>query len=154
MTRKEFLGAYNLGYRDGKIEDYCPNDYDDIFDIEQEPKTERIEYGTDGNAYKLTISNGKELEQEPCEDCISRQAVIDEMSKRHSVGDMITLGFIQKLPSVNPKSDVLDKIRADVEQYQADCNLSCSDANCRTCDNITFGSIYRIIDKYKGNMIQ
>ena len=38
MTRKEFLGAYNLGYRDGKIEDYCPNDYDDIFDIEQEPK--------------------------------------------------------------------------------------------------------------------
>lgn len=46
MTRKEFLGAYNLGYRDGKIEDYCPNDYDDIFDIDQEPKwipcTERL----------------------------------------------------------------------------------------------------------------
>ena len=49
----------------------------------------------------------------------------------------------------DPLTDVLDKIRADVEQYQADCNLSCSDANCRTCDNITFGSIYRIIDKYR-----
>lgn len=42
MTRKEFIGAYNLGYRDGKIEDYCPNDYDDIFDIEQEPTAAEI----------------------------------------------------------------------------------------------------------------
>ena len=46
---------------------------------------------------------------------------------------------------------VLDKIQADVEQYQADCDLSCSDdSNCRTCNNITFGSIYRIINKYRG----
>lgn len=30
----------------------------------QNPKTDRIEYGTDGNAYRLTISNGKEFEQE------------------------------------------------------------------------------------------
>lgn len=47
-------------------------------------------------------------------------------------------------------AEVLDKIRAEVEQYQADCDLSCSDdANCRTCDRITFDSIYRIIDKYR-----
>lgn len=49
-----------------------------------------------------------------------------------------------------PYTEVLDKIKADVEQYQADCDLSCSDdANCRTCDRITFDSIYRIIDKYR-----
>lgn len=29
--------------------------------LEQDP-TDRIEYGTDGNLYKLTISNGKEFE--------------------------------------------------------------------------------------------
>ena len=33
--------------------------------LEQEPITDRIEYGTDGNSYRLTISNGKEFEQEP-----------------------------------------------------------------------------------------
>ena len=27
--------------------------------------TDRVEYGADGNAYRLTISNGKALEQEP-----------------------------------------------------------------------------------------
>lgn len=32
--------------------------------LEQESKTDRIEYGTDGNAYRLSISNGKEYEQE------------------------------------------------------------------------------------------
>ena len=54
-----------------------------------------------------------------------------------------------------PLTDVLDKIKADIEQYQADCDLSCSDnANCRTCNNITFGSIYRIIDKYKADMLK
>lgn len=38
MTRTEFIGAYNIGHRDGKVDVYRPNDYDDIFDIE--PKTE------------------------------------------------------------------------------------------------------------------
>ena len=49
-----------------------------------------------------------------------------------------------------PYTEVLDSIKADIEQYQADCDLSCSDdVNCRTCDRITFDSIYRIIDKYR-----
>lgn len=57
----------------------------------------------------------------------------------------------KKMKPLNDEiNNVLDKIRADVEQYQADCDLSCSDdANCRTCDRITFDSIYRIIDKYR-----
>ena len=41
--------------------------------LEQEPITDRIEYGTDGNAYRLTISNGKELEQEPILDKIKTE---------------------------------------------------------------------------------
>lgn len=46
--------------------------------LSQEP-TDRIEYGTDGNAYKLWISNGKEFTQEPCDDSISRQAVLEQI---------------------------------------------------------------------------
>lgn len=42
----------------------------------------------------------KALEQEPCDDAISRQAVLDEMYKRQEDGDAITVGFIKKLPSV------------------------------------------------------
>lgn len=45
----------------------------------------------------------KALEQEPCEDAISRQAIIDEMEKRHAEGDCITKGFVKNLPPVNPQ---------------------------------------------------
>ena len=36
-------------------------------------------------------------------DAISRQAVIDEMEKRHTEGDCITKGFIKNMPSVTPQ---------------------------------------------------
>ena len=49
-----------------------------------------------------------------------------------------------------PYTELLDKIWAEIKQYQADCDLTCSDdSNCRTCNNITFGTIYQIIEKYK-----
>lgn len=37
---------------------------------EYEPIADRIEYGTDGNAYRLTVSNGKEFKKEPILDKI------------------------------------------------------------------------------------
>ena len=49
-----------------------------------------------------------------------------------------------------PLNSVLDEIRAEIEEYESDCNYHLSEEdNCRTCNKITFGSIYRIIDKYK-----
>ena len=52
-----------------------------------------------------------------------------------------------------PTVDVLDKIRAEIEQYQADCNLANSDEiDCKFCDSITFDTIYRIIDKYRNEV--
>ena len=48
----------------------------------------------------------KTLEREPCEDAISRQAVLDEMYKRKADGDTITAGFIKNLPSVNPQPKI------------------------------------------------
>ena len=42
-------------------------------------------------------------------DLISRQAVLDEMDKRHAEGDCITKGFIKALPSVENKGDVISR---------------------------------------------
>ena len=39
--------------------------------------------------------------------------------------------------------DVLDQIRAEIEQYQADCKF---------CDSITFDTIYRIIDRCRNEV--
>ena len=36
MTKSEFIMAYNIGHRDGKTGDYCPNDYEDM--INTKPK--------------------------------------------------------------------------------------------------------------------
>ena len=53
-------------------------------------------------------------------DYISRQAVLDEMDKRHAEGDYITKGFIKALPSVEnkgewiPVSERLPKIHQDI----------------------------------------
>lgn len=44
----------------------------------------------------------KALSAEPCRDYISRQAVLNEMERRHQEGDTITKGFIKSLPPVNP----------------------------------------------------
>ena len=44
---------------------------------------------------------------------------------------------------------ILDKIRAEIEMYEADCRLQGGPDECEKCNSNVFGSIYRIIDKYK-----
>lgn len=124
-----------------------------------------------------------EAEQKPCDDCVSREAVIEILKDVFDEYEVFLIGVsgqlpikcvkaIYSLPSVQPNrekhdeeiiketvesvwgkppyTELLDKIKAEIERYQADCNLSCSDdANCRICDKITFDTIYRIIDKYR-----
>ena len=50
MTKGDFLAAYNIGHRDGKEDVYCPNDYDEFFNIKQQPSENeqiiRISKGT------------------------------------------------------------------------------------------------------------
>ena len=66
----------------------------------QEPITDRIEYGTDGNAYKMWMSNN--IEQEPCSDAVSRQMVKEQMIKYgFHAPDMTVTEFVEDLPSVN-----------------------------------------------------
>ena len=48
-----------------------------------------------------------------------------------------------------PKTNVLDKISTEIEQYEADCMFADTSKECKECDRVMFGTIYRIIDKYK-----
>ena len=52
----------------------------------------------------------------------------------------------------NEVGDVLDKIRAEIESYEADCILADDSKECKECDKIVFGSIYRIIDRYRNEV--
>ena len=44
---------------------------------------------------------------------------------------------------------ILDKIRAEIAMYEADCRLQGGTDECEKCNSNVFGSIYRIIDKYR-----
>ena len=58
--------------------------------------------------------------------------------------------LVEWLSALQEYKDVLEKIRAEIEQYQANCNLTNSDEIDRKfCDSITFDTIYRIIDCYR-----
>lgn len=76
------------------------------------------------------------LEQKPCEDCISRKAVLDKINEicfsreQASVDFRVAQGsngqrdliinFIENLPSVQskPKTEVLNKIRAEIDRQE------------------------------------
>ena len=44
---------------------------------------------------------------------------------------------------------LLNQIKAEIAMYEADCRLVCDEEPCKQCTDNVFGSIYRIIDKYK-----
>lgn len=90
-------------------------------------------------AFDLAI---KALEQEPCEDAISRQAVIDTLTKTSGIrGD--ALKALYDLPSVTPQpnTDVLDKIRAEIEGLTYYW--------CEVNPKSVIDDALQIIDKYK-----
>ena len=102
----------------------------------------------------------KALEQQPCEDCISRKALLEEIENGIKAGNYEE-GY-EEYPHINdmddiiecikyadsvqpkPKTDVLDKIRAEIE--------SLSNANpsyWHSGDMVEREEVFDIIDKYK-----
>jgi len=61
----------------------------------------------------------------------------------------VTEQCIKAMKATNRMANVLDKIRAEIEMYEADCKLQGGTDECEECNSNVFGSIYRIIDKYK-----
>jgi hypothetical protein len=91
----------------------------------------------------------KALKQESCEDCISRQAVLDCLKatklKQSKKFDLIIeiRNEVMMLPPVilKPKSDVLDKIRDEIEQLPtSECRETCR--------------IYIEVDDFKENVLE
>ena len=68
----------------------------------------------------------KALEQEPCEDAVSRQAIIDEMEKRHAEGDCITKGFVKNMPSVNPQEPKMGHWIEEFNDLEGEVRFTCS----------------------------
>lgn len=56
--------------------------------------------------YEFVETAVKMMEQEPCEDCISRQAVLDVIEKEEFKGDAIS--EIEKLSSVTPQEPKIE----------------------------------------------
>ena len=76
----------------------------------------------------------KALEQQPCEDVIHRDRTVQD--------------FVDKCRECG-REKVFDKIKAEIEMHEADCKLQGGTDECEECNSNVFGSIYRIIDKYK-----
>ena len=97
----------------------------------------------------------KALESEPCTLDDAREDFVfdvykildflpsnDEANQIIDVFDRVTSGLEQE--------PVLDKIRAEIVKYKADCRLSVDEyLSCKQCTDNVFGSIYSILDKYK-----
>lgn len=106
-------------------------------------------YGTD---IDMAI---KALEKEPCEDAISRQAVINltkgcnnalvepRIFDSHNSGTIFK-HYITELPPVNPqsKTDVLDKVRAEIDKIYE------REGHSFDCLN-ALDDLKEFIDKYK-----
>ena len=89
----------------------------------------------------------KALEQQPISET-------DIILTREEYGELVSSefdngyakGFREALEQEEP---ILDKIRAEIAMYEADCRLQGGTDECEKCNSNVFGSIYRIIDKYK-----
>ena len=75
-----------------------------------------------------------------------------------SVAELMTEGKIYDIDYQEPCDDaisrkeavLLDKIIAEIGMYEADCRLSGYEyPSCKKCTDNVFGSIYRIINKYR-----
>ena len=98
---------------------------------------------------KAICNNLKALKQQPCEDCISREALIEKATSwdRHFADSerCVSLTDIQNAPSVTPKAEqkaVLDKIRAEIEQITDTMGVSYN-------QYVSKIDVLQILDKYK-----
>ena len=114
------------------------------------------------------IANLKALRQESCEDCISRQAVLDTIDSymAHHMGFLDLKLYITELSSVQPeqfinkpcvseqacredKVKVLEKIRAEIEEYKSrQLPLGVGIADLEEGKQIALEYVLAVLDKY------
>lgn len=101
------------------------------------------------------------LKAEPCEDAVSRQAALKEMERYHDDCDKTSvytrLGFetamevVKSLSPVTlkPRTDVLDKIRAEIEQEYNRLKAARADETLELGTCLGLKMSLKIINKYK-----
>ena len=114
-----------------------------------------VEYAEENHQLAEWLKELKRLkEQEPCDDCISRQAVVNAIANTCfwlSADNWTELmECISSLPSVTPYESILDKIRTEIkqairEERQID---SMGGEYERIVSTIEPDDVLRIIDKY------
>ena len=106
----------------------------------------------------------KALEQEPCENAISRQAVLNKIIK-FSVTDGRSVSVtglwteVNELPSVTPQEPILEKIRAEIKEKIEQEEFARSvfrheekdTAKAEQCTGsiMAYNNMIKLIDKYK-----
>ena len=124
-------------------------EYWDMFDCKE------LECGKEWDGHtEEDVTRLLSLEQEPCEDAVSRDAFITRYkewmrSERGKIpnDDTLAIRVIKSLPSVTPKpkTDVLDKIRAEIEQNAYPIVHGVNNHE----KGMTLYGILQVIDKYK-----
>lgn len=95
------------------------------------------------------------LEQEPCEDCVSRKAVDRlawEYLRKPTDENVAFYEHFLELPSVTPQEPILDKIRTEIMQLDCDTDYIDYDYNdmaqTEEVHMICREEVLQIIDKY------
>ena len=109
-----------------------------IIDIPEEDYIRLRDEGMFGNVttFKRAVREGIPLEQEPCADCISRQATIDAVKGWETV----PVKVLEMMPSVTPVEKVGYWIPVS-ERYPTDANKSylvCYEDGCITIEHLYF----------------
>lgn len=100
---------------------------------------------TQDDMTELTIKDLEALEQEPCEDVVSRTEVLN-LVRFNAFHVKSQIKAIENMPSVTPQEPTLDKIRERVERMQKMCDKD--DLNWQA-QYSAFGMVLDIIDEYK-----
>ena len=99
------------------------------------------------------LRNAKRIEES--DDCISRKAMLDALNEIDDGDGHVDIficevrEIVMEVPSVNPKSDVLDKIRAEIEQIEISGHIRDVE-----CFNAGIRHALTVIDKYKSEMLK
>jgi len=76
----------------------------------------------DASAYEFTQMAISALEQEPCEDAISRKAVLEKAVYTETEegwwGYRVDVDYIKSLPSVTPSRQVIEDIKAEITYFR------------------------------------
>lgn len=109
--------------------------------VEEQRNLKNISY----HVYSALIDGIDTLEQEPCEDCISRREAI-KIFKYENVS-RITLRNLSPV-TPQPKTDMLDKIRAEITAMAINEQVDEHTMLIRTGEQVKQMAL-EIIDKYK-----